>query len=197
MEHAGLAVAREARRLCPTPAGIIVLCGTGCNGGDGLAAARHLADWGYRPRLVLTGRIDDLRDEPAVYARILQALRLPMCEAADLRTVLRKRSWIRDAAVLIDALLGIGARGAVREPAASLIAWMNRSAKPIVAVDVPSGLDADTGQVQGVAVRATSTVTFGLPKRGCVLREGPAHAGSLVVDSITIPHQLLRTTQGA
>jgi len=98
-----------------------------------------------------------------------------------------------DCRLLIDALVGIGARGTVREPLASLISWMNRSGKPIVAIDVPSGLDADTGLVQGVAVKATVTVTFGLPKRGCLLGQGPAHSGTVMVDSITIPHALLQS----
>jgi NAD(P)H-hydrate epimerase len=72
-----------------------------------------------------------------------------------------------------------------------MIRGINASGRPVVAADVPSGLDADTGLVQGVAVRATVTVTFGLPKQGCFLHEGPAHTGALIVDSITIPPALL------
>ena len=68
---------------------------------------------------------------------------------------------------------------------------MNRSGKPIVSADLPSGLDGDTGAVQGIAVRAAATVAFGLAKRGCWLGEGPAHAGRLIVDPITIPATLL------
>jgi NAD(P)H-hydrate epimerase len=68
---------------------------------------------------------------------------------------------------------------------------MSGAGKPVVAVDIPSGLDGDSGRVQGAAVRAAVTVTFGLPKRGCLMAEGPAHTGELIVDPITIPRSLL------
>ena len=192
MEHAGLAVARAVRTLSPTPsASVVVCCGTGFNGGDGLAAARHLDAWGFRLRIVVAGRLDRLREEPATYASILQRLGRALTECAAADALAQAERWFAECDVIIDALLGIGARGAVREPVASLIASMNRSGKSIVAVDIPSGLDADTGLVQGLAVKATTTVALGLPKHGCFLQEGPAYAGSLIVDPITIPPQLL------
>ena len=99
--------------------------------------------------------------------------------------------WLEESGLIIDALLGIGARGAVREPMRSLIDRLNRSGKPILAVDIPSGLDGDTGLAQGIAVHATVTVTFGLPKQGCMRGAGPAHVGRMIVESITIPRALL------
>jgi len=192
MEHAGLAVARAAQQLCPEPsAPVVVCCGTGWNGGDGLAAARHLSAWGYPLWILVTGRVDRLREEPATYAGILQRFGLALRECLEAEDTAILSPWLADCGVVIDALLGIGTRGAVREPAASVIARINRAGRPVVAVDIPSGLDADTGRVQGIAVRATVTVTFGLAKRGCLLEEGPAHVGALVVDPITIPRRLL------
>jgi NAD(P)H-hydrate epimerase len=195
MEHAGVAVARAATAFLPsTPARVVVCCGTGFNGGDGFAAARHLEEWGYALDVLVAGRLDHLRAEPATFAAILQRLGLPILEVTG-----RPEAWPRvDQALercglIIDALLGIGTTGAVREPIASLIERLNRSGKPIIAVDLPSGLDGDTGLVQGVAVRATATVAFGLPKQGCFLQAGPAHVGSLTVDAITIPRTLLST----
>jgi len=182
MEHAGLAVARAVQSLIqPTRQHVLVCAGTGFNGGDGLAAARHLHGWGYPVRIVLTAPVSQLTGEPAIYATILQRLGVPFADA----------NAIKNSALLIDALLGIGIHGAVREPAATLIRLMNQAGKPIVAVDVPSGLNADTGQVQGVAVRATTTVTFGMIKQGCLMNEGPAHTGSLIVDPITFPAEVL------
>ena len=96
-----------------------------------------------------------------------------------------------DCAVIIDALLGIGMRGPVREPIRSLIDRMNRSGKPIVAADIPSGLDGDTGHPQGIAVKATVTVAFGCLKQGCFMHEGPAHVGAPTVDPIALPPTLL------
>ena len=192
MEHAGLAVARAVRTIVHEPtAALVVCCGTGFNGGDGLAAARHLHEWGYALRILVAGRLDRLREEPAIYAAILSKLGLSLTECASADALSRVERWWAECSLIIDALLGIGARGPVREPTASLIVRMNRSGKPIVAADLPSGLDADTGLAQGIAVKATTTVAFGLPKQGCLLRDGPAHAGSLVVDPITIPRVLL------
>lgn len=192
MEHAGLAVARCARTLLPRPTQpIVICCGSGFNGGDGLAAARHLRDWGYRLHLLLTARRDQLRGEPAIYATILERLGLP------LRAVTISEDTVppqmATCGLMIDALLGIGVHGPVREPMRSLIRHMNAARKPIVAVDVPSGLDADTGVVHGVAVKATCTVTFGLPKQGCFMNQGPAHVGSLQLDPVSLPRHLLES----
>jgi len=198
MEHAGVAVARCARTLLPKPAQpIMICCGSGFNGGDGLAAARHLHDWGYRLHLLLTTQREQLRGEPAIYATILERLGLSLhtVTASDVSEHGLVSSWMAACGLIIDALLGIGAHGPAREPMRSLIVRMNAARKPIVAVDVPSGLDADTGAVHGVAVNATRTVTFGLPKRGCFLDEGPAHVGSLQRDSISLPRHLLDTAR--
>jgi len=192
MDHAGLAVARAAKTLCPdASAPVVACCGTGWNGGDGLAAARHLSAWGYPLRLLVTGRVDRLREEPATYARVLQRLGLSVHECRQAEEAAPLERWLAECGVVIDALLGVGMQGAVREPVASVIDRINRSGRPVVAVDVPSGLDADTGRVQGVAIRATVTVTFGLAKRGCLIQDGPAYVGSLIVDPITIPPALL------
>ena len=192
MEHAGLAVARAVRTLAhPSSAPLFVCCGMGFNGGDGLAAARHLHDWGYRLTLLLAGRLAELRAEPATYAAVLQRLGLSITELTDTGPWPQVERALDACSLVIDALLGIGAMGAVREPMASLIARLNQSGKPILSVDIPSGLDGDTGRAQGVAVNAAVTVTFGLPKQGCVTGDGPAHVGSLIVDSITIPRTLL------
>lgn len=192
MEHAGLAIARQVQVLQPAPPRpILACCGTGFNGGDGLSAARHLHAAGYSVRIIVTGRVDQLREEPATYARIAKRLEMPVAELSRDTAFEQVDRWIADCALLIDALLGIGMRGTIREPVRSLIERMNRSGKPIVAADIPSGLDGDTGCVQGVAVKAAVTVSFGRAKQGCLAAEGPAHTGSLIVDAITIPYHLL------
>jgi NAD(P)H-hydrate epimerase len=203
MEHAGLAVARAVRHIASDPSTpVVICCGSGFNGGDGLAAARHLFEWGYPLRLLLVGARQRLRGEPQTYAAILARLGLDLLEwpamgaAQDGQPPSHEpleslAQWVRPRGMLVDALLGIGTRGAVREPLATLIRWMNGVGRPIVAVDLPSGLDGDTGRAQGVAVRATLTVTFGLPKQGCFREDGPDCVGSLIVDSISLPGQAL------
>lgn len=202
MEHAGLAVARAARTLLPTPSRpVLVCCGTGFNGGDGFAASRHLHDWGYPLRIAVAGHLNRLQNEASTFAAILQRLGLAMVEltaeasrAPAGTTWPQFQQWLEECGLIIDALLGIGLRGAVREPAASMVTQMNAAGKPMVAVDIPSGLGGDTGLVQGVAVNASLTVTFGRIKQGCLIQQGPAHTGLLTVDSITIPRALLRPT---
>ncbi len=199
MEHAGLAIARQVKALSPQPAQPILICsGMGLNGGDGLSAARHLHEWGYPLLVVLSGAANHLIGESAVYGAILQRLGISLRERAGqgAPNVGALESsidvWMSQCALIVDALLGIGTRSVVREPIAGMIGKINTSGKPVVSADIPSGLDADTGLVQGVAVQATVTVTFGLCKQGCVMREGPRHVGLLVVDPITIPKTLLQ-----
>lgn len=205
MEHAGLAIAQAASALhrfgpaaAARPGGssapVIVCSGTGYNGGDGLSAARHLHGWGYPVHVVLAGRMSQLREEPAQFAAMLAQLQVSITEWTALEELAAIERWLASCAVIVDALLGIGMRGAVREPVASLIERINRSGKPVVSADIPSGLDGDTGLPQGMAVKAAVTVTFGLPKQGCLTGQGPQHTGELVVDPITIPRQLLEDT---
>ncbi len=198
MEHAGLAIAKAVVDLSPrsedpsvSDQSLFICCGTGYNGGDGLAAARHLHNWGYDLRIAILGKIGQLREEPAIYAYILRQLGLSLLECPSLEALSNLEDVWNTCSLIVDALLGIGVRGNVREPITSLIHRMNRSGKPIVAVDIPSGLNADTGLPQGCAVNANLTVTFGLPKKGCLIQQGPAHTGKLQVDSITIPRYLL------
>jgi NAD(P)H-hydrate epimerase len=192
MEQAGFALAQAARALQSHPAArVVVCCGLGFNGGDGLAAARHLAGEGVPVRVILTGARHQLREEPLIFARTLAPLGVEVLEVSQLPLPALAAGWIDASDVLIDALLGLGGRAPVREPLASLIGLMNQSGKPIIAADVPSGLDADTGEVQGVAVRAQTTVTFGRAKQGCLQGEGPRHTGRLLIAPIGFPKQLL------
>lgn len=191
MDRAGQAIARIVLQqgLSPTTP-ILLCCGSGYNGGDGLCAAWHLAQAGCQPRVILLGSRQRLKEEPAVYARILRALGIPLKELEDLRDVDVLCAWFDEAGLIVDALLGIGLEGPVRPLSAACIRAINQARKPVVAVDIPSGLNGDTGEVQGEAVNASITVTFGLPKQGCLRGEGPAHTGDLIVDAIGIPAPL-------
>jgi NAD(P)H-hydrate epimerase len=192
MDHAGLSLARAVRTLAPQEAPLVTICcGPGYNGGDGFAAGRHLKDWGCRVRAILAGRMDRLRQEPAAFARIVSGLGCEIRECDAREPADMTGPWLEESAVIIDALLGIGASGPVREPVATLIAKINAAGRPVVSADIPSGLHGDTGTVQGSAVRATVTAAFGLVKQGCLTGEGPAYAGRIVVDPITIPRSLL------
>ena len=172
MEAAGWQIARHCRgRTC-------VACGRGNNGGDGLAAARHLHRWG---RLAGVACVDPaaLSGLAADQARVLSALGVEIASEPD----------FGDAQVVVDGLLGTGLSRPPEGRLADWIAAMNASERRVVSVDVPSGLDADSGLAAGACVRATVTVTLGLPKRGLLLADGPAYAGDVWVADIGIPFE--------
>ena len=190
MERAGRAVARSAVDVMGGAYGrrAVVVCGKGNNGGDGFVAARHLARWGVRVAVVAVEDPADLR-EPA--AR--NALRLD--EVGSIR-VMRftpatlDRELLR-ADVAIDAVFGTGFRGVPEDEWADAIAGLNTSPAPVVAVDIPSGVNGATGAVDGDAVRADLTVTFGAPKVGVAILPGAELAGAVRVADIGFPQDLL------
>lgn len=191
MDAAGRAIATALTTLVPPPAGILVCCGLGHNGGDGLCAAWYLSRWDYHPLVVLAGERARLKEEPATFAGILEHQGMTIEAITDAAQLDRLHAPAARTSAVVDALLGIGLSGPVRPLQARLITWMNHLNKPIVAADVPSGLDADRGVPMPVAVRARLTVTFGAPKQGLLREEGPTHAGTIIVDDLGLPARLL------
>jgi len=190
MENAGRAVAEAAQRLtedCPKRP-IVVLCGRGNNGGDGFVAARHLVEMGRKVEVLLAAARADIAGDARENLSRLEAAGILPTEIADTESVPRA---FNHASLLIDALLGTGLSGKVRGPIGKLIEIINASGKPVLAVDIPSGLDADTGEPLGIAVRAAETVTMGLPKLGLYLYPGIDHAGRVTVADIGFPSNLI------
>ena len=162
---------------------VIVLCGTGINGGDGLAAARHLFVAGLQTEVYLNGQDDTFLPAVKISIRALEACGVTINRMND-------ESEIPDlsgADMIVDALLGIGLSGEVRPLLAAVIRAINASGKPVFSIDMPSGICADTGCVMGEAVRAAATLTFGCVKRGLVLYPGVEHAGEVILDPIGLP----------
>ncbi len=186
MERAGRGLAEAVRRLVSTPAPIGILLGAGNNAGDGLVAARYLADWGYPITLFTTKARETWRPHAqANFARLIPG----SFTARDALTA-RCEDFARCACV-IDALFGIGVTHAIHDPVRSCIERLNQSGVRIVAADIPSGLSADTGESMGIAVRATATVTFGLPKLGLVIGSGPIYTGRIEIIDLQIPSSLI------
>ncbi len=191
MERAGRAVARAARDLAGGSYGrrAVVVCGKGNNGGDGLVAARHLAREGVRTTVVLLEDPDELRDPAASNARRLADV--PGIRVRTFDEHALRRELVR-ADIVVDAIFGTGFRGMPEDDWATAIESLNEAVAPVVAVDIPSGVDGATGVVEGEAVRADLTVAFGAPKLGTVLMPGAEHAGILRVVDIGFPDDLLR-----
>jgi ADP-dependent NAD(P)H-hydrate dehydratase / NAD(P)H-hydrate epimerase len=180
MEHAGRAVAEEVFRRFRNAGTVLVLCGPGNNGGDGFVAARHLIDLGYKVRLGFDGDEARLPQDAGTMAKRYtgprEALRVEILSGAD---------------VVVDALFGAGLARPIEGRLAKLIDRVDASGLPVVAVDVPSGIDGTTGEVRGVAIRAVATVTFFRLKPGHLLLPGRLHCGALRVADIGIPQGVL------
>jgi NAD(P)H-hydrate epimerase len=177
MENAGRSLADLAIRLFE-PATATVLAGPGGNGGGGLAAARHLSNRGVSAGVVLSRPAAEMTPVPVQQLRILDRMGLPTPGDAE------------PADVIVDALIGYGLQGDPRGRAAELIAWANAQPAPVVALDTPSGLNATTGRSGSPCVRATATLTLGLPKTG--LLKAPQLVGRLFVADISVPPSVYR-----
>lgn len=164
MENAGRAAAEVL--IAQHATGLVVICcGKGNNGGDGLVIARHLWNRDIAVRVLLFATPDTLSPDAAVHWRIVQRLGIsadacPRVDDAQLRAELKPADWI------VDALFGTGMTGPVREPFDRVIAAINARGARVLAVDIPSGLNGDTGEPTGPTVRADHTVTFVAPKLG-------------------------------
>ena len=198
METAGREAAREILTRWPDLGSATVLVGTGNNGGDGLVVARVLAARGVRVRaVVLPGEGTPDREATPTGDRgaNLGLLRRLAQAGAPVEVAVFEgvRQSLGDpAGLVVDALLGIGARGALREPVASLCRWMAEQAASVVALDVPSGLDATTGEAAQGTPAAALTVAFGALKPGLLVGDGPQRAGTVVTVEIGVPDALLR-----
>ena len=184
MEVAGWQVARCAWRHLGGPASVTVVAGYGNNGGDGLVAARHLATWGCAVRVLVLG--DEERVTGVVRDHVVSARRcgIDVAVGTDPAAV---HGVVAEAALIIDAILGTGLRSAPREPQASAIRALNESAVAVLSVDVPSGLDATTGEAFDPTVRAALTCTLTAMKRGLRQRDAASHAGAVWVADIGMP----------
>ena len=190
MENAGAWVARIAYQWLGGAAGkkIVIFCGTGNNGGDGFAAARHLAGLGAEVHVVLIGDPRKIRTPEAkanydVLCSMRESVKLSTIRAVE--ELEEVRGELEDAEAVIDGIFGTGIRGEIREPWRSAIRLINSAKGLRIAVDIPSGMDPDTGEVRDLCVNANVTVTFHRPKAG--MPAAADYCGELVIAPIGIP----------
>lgn len=190
MRNAGRAVAVAAAQLISgdRTKSILVVCGKGHNGGDGLAAAGFLSRWEYSCTTVLVG---GRADQDKVVSATHEEAGVEVSERAQPGTV----NWA-DQGLVIDALLGVGANRPLREPVSAWVRAIQDFAGPVLAIDLPTGLHSDTGQVLGAAVSADATVTMGYPKLGLLINAGPGLAGRVVVADIGFDATYFATDTG-
>jgi NAD(P)H-hydrate epimerase len=186
MENVGRSLATLARWMLGGDVAdrpIVMLAGRGANGGGGLAAARHLLNWGAWVQIVCSHPPDGYKGAPARQLHTLQAMGAPLAWAEE--------GWeLPPADLLIDAIIGYGLRGDPRGPARDLIQLANSSAAPILSLDAPSGVDTGTGRVFAPHVQAAATLTLALPKAGFCQPEAAAACGALYLADIGVPSAL-------
>lgn len=196
MENAGLQVVSLVQQLYPRPDDgmIAVFCGRGNNGGDGFVIARHLQKLGYRVTTWAMGVLSAYKGDAATnYDIYLKGGgHVSLLTESDPSAITKE---LQESDLIVDALLGTGVRNRVAEPFAEVIRAINGSRARVLAVDIPSGISADTGEVLGEAVKADYTVTFALPKRGLLLFPGAQYAGRVFVGDIGIPRELTASSE--
>ncbi len=192
MENAGRNLATLVSTIARGPGkSVLVLAGRGNNGGGGLVAARHLSNMGYRVQVVIAARVDQLPEVPRHQASILLKMDLELLEAEACDKA-RLEELLGSADVIVDALIGYGLSGAPRGLAAALIEKANATGRPIVSLDVPSGLDAGSGRFYEPSIRAAATLTLALPKTGLGTDEARGRAGDLYLGDLSVPPNLYR-----
>ncbi|MFC1592762.1 NAD(P)H-hydrate epimerase [Candidatus Omnitrophota bacterium] len=187
MENAGRSVARIALDRLDKNKNkrIAIFCGKGNNAGDGFVAVRHLITQGRDVDTYLLDSRGNTKNESGLNLSILKKISRRIFEVKDSHSLSSIK--LDKHAMIIDALLGIGLKGEVAGLLKDAISLINISRIPVLAVDIPSGLDATTGQIHGIAVRADTTVTFVAKKQGLLSGEGPKYCGKIIVRDLGIP----------
>ena len=193
MENAGRGIAGIARRELDavpdgrSPRDVAIVCGAGSNGGDGFVAARHLARAGVAVRVALTAPAETIRGDAAVMLAALERMGgVPILHGSGWTVEGRWTGWLADAAVVVDAIFGTGFHGTIAGVPAAAVAAMNASRARKIAVDIPSGLDADTGRASGAVFRADVTATMGACKLGLYV-DAEAPVGRVEVVELGVP----------
>jgi NAD(P)H-hydrate epimerase len=190
MENAGRCLATRARDMLGGDLRgqrTTVLAGRGGNGGGGLVAARRLSVWGAAVTVVLAQAREEMRGVPKLQLTILEWMGIPI-QVRGTQTA----ELFAESELIVDALIGYSLRGAPAEPVASLIRMANASDRPILALDLPSGLDGDTGLPSDPTIRAGETLTLALPKRGLLNPLARRWVGKLSLADISVPEAVYR-----
>lgn len=193
MESAGHRVAQITEKILSgvEKKTICILAGSGNNGGDALVAARYLSNLGAKLKIFLTGTKDNRKDSMNVQIAVMRAMGVEIQQLENDRAWERLQVNLRFSDAIIDGILGTGFSGELRPNALKLIRIANATNKPIISIDIPSGVEVDTGVVGETAINAVATVALGLPKVAHYLCPGASYVGKLFIDDIGIPKKLL------
>jgi len=188
MENAGRSAAEVVMQLLKGKRKrVVCVAGRGNNGGDGFVCCRHLLNKDVRVEVFLMEGAKALTPDACLNKDILEKLGCSVRRVAAPADIRLLRRSLKRCACVVDAIFGIGFRGTPRPFYDDVIAAVNASGRPVVSMDIPSGLDGLTGRAQGACIRAHTTVTFGYPKTGLARNDGPFYAGRILVADISLP----------
>lgn len=162
------------------PSRVTIFCGGGNNGGDGFVIARHLFNSGVKVKVFILQKKSKYTGDALLNFNIIQKMKIPIFDLSV------DKSKIPKTDLIVDALLGTGTKDKIREPYKKIIKKINDSHLPVVSVDIPSGIDANTGKKLGEAIRANLTVTMVAIKKGLLINDGKEHSGKIIVTDIGI-----------
>jgi NAD(P)H-hydrate epimerase len=196
MENAGLRIFLSLKDIYPDLRlkKIIIFSGSGNNGGDGFVVARHLYDYGVKVKVFLLAPFHKIKGEAGENLNIIGKMGIELIEVETVKLEEIQKT-IQNSDLIIDAILGTGLHGRVIDLKAEIINLINIANKEVVAIDVPSGLNADSGKIEGPCIKATHTITLALPKIGLLLFPGASFSGKIKIEDIGIPSYLLRNNK--
>jgi len=186
MENAGIRVMEEIESLHLSERHAAIICGTGNNGGDGFVIARHLYNRGWKLNIFVCGDAGKIKGDALLNLSIARSIGIPI-HTIDDNSIDFFAGFINESPLVVDALLGTGFCGKLKGLYKAIISKVNECNACVVSVDIPSGLDADTGFFDEECVMADYTVTFQIPKAGLIINDGPKACGNLKIKDISMP----------
>lgn len=188
MENAGRSAAEIIFEMLPGKnKDVVCVCGRGNNGGDGLVCSRHLINRGVKVKIFMLAGNKPLKGDTKTNENILKKMGCRIGIINGSKDTQALKQALQKCSVVVDAIFGIGFKSQMRKEQAEIVQVINHSGKPVISLDIPSGLDALSGRAGSVCIKAYVTITFGFSKTGLIKNHGPFYSGKVIIADISLP----------